>query len=95
MSDSTYSPPGPIAISFQIGLTVIAVGGIGMVLMPLTTHTSGASRSAHIKWQHRETEIEQVISDAESPVSMLETDHNKSKHENSSKKTDYQLPEDI
>ena len=88
MSDCTYSPPGPIAISLQIGATVIVVGGVAMGLLPMVTHTSGASRSAHIKWQQRETAIEKVISKTNSSDSTMTTERKEKNHEKCSKKTD-------
>jgi hypothetical protein len=61
MSNNDYESPNPLTLSLQMGATMIAVGGLVFVLMPLTRATSGASRSAHIKWEERSAEIENVI----------------------------------
>jgi len=62
MSNHDYEAPNPLTLSLQMGATMIAVGGLAFVIMPLTRATSGSSRSAHIKWEQRSTEIENVIS---------------------------------
>jgi hypothetical protein len=65
MSNCDYEPAGPITITLQMGATMLAVGALAALALPLTRTTCGSARSAHIKWEQRKAEVEKAIGEQE------------------------------
>ena len=66
-------PPQPVKVKDPVlsaiagvGVACVAIGGLMLPMIASTGHTSGATRSAKLRWEYRQRQIEQATQEDQS-----------------------------